>query len=370
MTREVVTAARRVVVKVGSSSLTTAQGGIDPERVRRLVDVLAATRARGVEVVLVSSGAIAAGLAPLGLPRRPKALPAQQAAASVGQGLLVHRYTEELARHGVTTGQVLLTVDDVTRRAHYRNAYQTFAKLIELGVLPIVNENDTVATSEIRFGDNDRLAALVAHLVHADLLVLLSDVDGLYDGDPSLPGTSLIGEVAAGDDLSGVRIGSTGAAGLGSGGMQTKVEAARIAGGAGIPVVLTSAGNAAEALAGAEVGTVFQPAGKRRPTRLLWLAHATEPRGSLMLDPGAVRAVTERRASLLAAGITEVRGTFVAGDPVDLAAPDGTPVARGLVNFDAEELPALLGRSTHQLKRELGAAYEREVVHRDDLIVL
>jgi glutamate 5-kinase len=370
MTREAVTTARRVVVKVGSSSLTTAAGGIDPERVRRLVDVIAATRLQGVEVVLVSSGAIAAGLAPLGLRSRPRALPAQQAAASVGQGLLVHRYTEELARHDITTGQVLLTADDVTRRAHYRNAYQTFAKLLELGVLPIVNENDTVATSEIRFGDNDRLAALVAHLVHADLLVLLSDVEGLFDGDPSRDGTTLIGEVAAGDDLSHVSIGTTGAAGLGSGGMQTKVDAARIAGGAGIPVVLTSAPNAAAALAGDEVGTLFHPAGKRRPTRLLWLAHATEPKGSVVLDPGAVRAVTERRASLLAAGVTGVTGTFVAGDPVDLTDESGAPVARGLVNFDADELPALLGRSTAELKRELGSAYEREVVHRDDLVVL
>ncbi len=370
MTREVVTAARRVVVKVGSSSLTTAAGGIDPERVRRLVDVLAAARSRGTEVVLVSSGAIAAGLAPLGLARRPSSLPAQQAAASVGQGLLVHRYTEELARHGLTTGQVLLTVDDVTRRAHYRNAFQTFAKLLELGVLPIVNENDTVATSEIRFGDNDRLAALVAHLVHADLLVLLSDVDGLYDGNPERDGTTLIGEVAAGDDLASVRIGRTGAAGLGSGGMQTKVEAARIAGGGGIPVVLTSAGNAGAALAGDDVGTLFHPAGRRRPTRLLWLAHATEPKGSLALDAGAVRAVTERRASLLAAGVIGVEGGFVAGDPVDLTDPDGTAVARGIVNFDAEELPALLGRSTHELKHDLGAAYEREVVHRDDLVLL
>ena len=368
--REVVTGARRVVVKVGSSSLTTAGGGIDPARVRRLVEVLAGVRTRGAEVVLVSSGAIAAGLAPLGLRRRPRALPAQQAAASVGQGLLVHRYTEELAVHGITAGQVLLTLDDVTRRAHYRNAYQTFAKLLELGVLPIVNENDTVATTEIRFGDNDRLAALVAHLVHADLLVLLSDVAGLFDGDPARPGTTLVREVAADDDLSWVSIGSTGAAGLGSGGMQTKVEAARIAGGAGIPVVLTAADRAGEALAGEPVGTLFHPTGRRRPTRLLWLAHATEPKGRLLLDAGAVRAVTERRASLLAAGLTGVVGSFVAGDPVDLAGPDGVPVARGLVNFDAEEIPALQGRSSRELKTELGAAYEREVVHRDDLVLL
>jgi glutamate 5-kinase len=370
MSRQVVVDARRVVVKIGSSSLTTATGGIDPEQVSRLVDVVAGVRARGAEVVLVSSGAIAAGLAPLRMPRRPRALPAQQAAASVGQGLLVHRYTEELARHGLIAGQVLLTVDDVTRRSHYRNAYQTFAKLLELGVLPIVNENDTVATTEIRFGDNDRLAALVAHLVHADLLVLLSDVDGLYDGDPSRGHATLVTDVGSDADLSHVRVGKAGGAGVGTGGMQTKLEAARIATGAGIPVVLTSAARAEDALAGAAAGTLFHATGRRRPTRLLWLAHATEPRGRLVLDDGAVRAVVERRASLLAAGITGVDGGFVAGDPVDLVDPAGIPVARGLVNFDAAELPALLGRSSHDLKRELGAAYEREVVHRDDLVLL
>jgi glutamate 5-kinase len=369
-TRTEVTDARRVVVKVGSSSLTSTGGGIDPGRVRHLVEALAATRARGVEVVLVSSGAIAAGLAPLGLKRRPRALPSQQAAASVGQGLLVHRYTEELARYGVVAGQVLLTVDDVTRRSHYRNAYQTFAKLLELGVLPIVNENDTVATTEIRFGDNDRLAALVAHLVHADLLVLLSDVDGLYDGPPTSPGTTLVPEVRSWDELGGVKVGKAGAAGVGTGGMQTKLDAARIATGAGIPVVLTAADRVGDALAGDAVGTVFHATGKRRPTRLLWLAHATEPVGTLVLDPGAVTAVTQRRASLLAAGVTGVVGTFHAGDPVAIAGPDGVPVARGLVNFDSEELPALLGRSSGDLKRELGAAYEREVVHRDDLVLL
>jgi glutamate 5-kinase len=370
MTRAEVTDARRVVVKIGSSSLTSAEGGIDPRRVRGLVEVLATARARGAEVVLVSSGAIAAGLAPLRMRKRPRALAAQQAAASVGQGLLVHRYTEELARHGVVAGQVLLTVDDVTRRSHYRNAYQTFAKLLELGVLPIVNENDTVATTEIRFGDNDRLAALVAHLVHADLLVLLSDVDGLYDADPGTPGSTLLADVRDDTDLAAVRVRKAGGAGLGTGGMQTKLDAARIATGAGIPVVLASAGHAAAALAGEPVGTLFHATGRRRPTRLLWLAHATEPVGTLLLDDGAVAAVTQRRASLLAAGVTGLVGTFVAGDPVDIAGPDGVPVARGLVNFDSTELPALLGRSSKDLKRELGAAYEREVVHRDDLVLL
>jgi glutamate 5-kinase len=368
--RAQVAAASRVVVKVGSSSLTTAEGGIDPVRLGALVDALAGLRARGAEAVLVSSGAIAAGLAPLDLPRRPRDLATQQAAAAVGQGLLVHRYTAEFARHGIVAGQVLLTVDDMTRRSHYRNAYRTFAKLLELGVLPVVNENDTVATSEIRFGDNDRLAALVAHLVHADLLLLLSDVDGLYDGHPAQDGATLLPEVVSDADLDAVQIGKPGAAGLGTGGMTTKVEAARIATGAGIPVVLTSARLAAEALAGAHVGTVFHPTGKRRPTRLLWLAHATEAKGRIFLDAGAVRAVTERRASLLPAGITRVTGAFVGGDPVDLVDPDGVPVARGLVNYDAEELPDLLGRSTRDLARELGSSYEREVVHRDDLVLL
>ncbi|HET7532884.1 MAG TPA: glutamate 5-kinase [Nocardioidaceae bacterium] len=368
--RKEVASASRVVVKVGSSSLTTAEGGIDPSRVRALVETLAEVRARGAEVVLVSSGAIAAGLAPLGLPRRPGDLATQQAAASVGQGLLVHRYTEEFARHGQTVGQVLLTVDDMTRRSHYRNAYRTFAKLLEMGTVPIVNENDTVATSEIRFGDNDRLAALVAHLVHADLLLLLSDVEGLYDGHPAEPGTRLLPEVTSDDDLEGIAIGKAGSAGVGTGGMQTKVEAARIATGAGIPVVLTSAEQATRALAGEQVGTMFHPTGRRRPTRLLWLAHATEPKGSLVLDDGAVRAVVERRASLLPAGITGVTGSFVGGDPVDLVDAQGVAVARGLVNYDSDELPALVGRSTRDLAKELGSSYEREVVHRDDLVLL
>ena len=369
MTRPAVAGARRVVVKVGSSSLTTAAGGIDPERIRTLVDTLAHAHANGTEIVLVSSGAIAAGLAPLALKRRPRDLARQQAAASVGQGILVHRYTEEFARHDQVTGQVLLTLDDVTRRGHYRNAQRTFVSLLEMGVVPIVNENDTVATSEIRFGDNDRLAALVAHLVHADLLVLLSDVDGLYDGPPT-DGATLIEEVHGDADLREVNIGRAGAAGVGTGGMQTKLEAARIATAAGVPVVLTGAPQARAALAGEKVGTLFHPTGRRKPTRLLWLEHATAGKGTIVLDDGAVRALVERRASLLPAGITGVTGSFTDGDPVDLVAPDGTVIARGLVNYDSSELPSLMGRSTRELAAELGSSYEREIVHRDDLTLL
>lgn len=373
--RQAVGEARRIVVKVGSSSLTTAAGGLDADRVDALVDVLAKFRAPGAdgaprEVVLVSSGAIAAGLAPLGLPRRPRDLARQQAAASVGQGLLVARYTASFARYGVRVGQVLLTSDDMSRRSHHRNASRTLDKLLAMGAFPIVNENDTVATDEIRFGDNDRLAALVAHLVRADLLVLLSDVDGVYDGDPSKPGTSRIAEVRSPADLAEVEIGSAGKAGVGTGGMATKVEAARIAAAAGIPVVLTSAVHAADALAGGDTGTWFHPTGKRSADRLLWLQHASTPQGSLTLDDGAVRAVVQGRKSLLPAGIAAVEGEFGAGDPVELRDTAGRAVARGIVNFDAKELPRLLGRSTRELARELGPAYEREVVHRDDLVLL
>ncbi|MGC9501592.1 glutamate 5-kinase [Streptomyces sp. WG7] len=368
--RHAVGEARRIVVKVGSSSLTTAAGGLDADRVDALVDVLAKVRGTDKEIVLVSSGAIAAGLAPLGLRRRPSDLARQQAAASVGQGLLVARYTASFARYSVRVGQVLLTSDDMSRRAHHRNASRTLDKLLAMGAFPVVNENDTVATDEIRFGDNDRLAALVAHLVRADLLVLLSDVDGVYDGDPSRPGTSRIAEVRDMADLADIEIGSAGKAGVGTGGMVTKVEAARIAAAAGIPVVLTSAVHAADALAGGDTGTYFHATGRRSADRLLWLQHASTPQGALVLDDGAVRAVVEGRKSLLPAGIAGVEGEFAAGEPVELRDGAGRAVARGLVSFDAKEIPRLLGRSTRELARELGPAYEREVVHRDDLVIL
>jgi glutamate 5-kinase len=279
-------------------------------------------------------------------------------------------YTRAFGRHAITVGQVLLTAEDVVRRAHYRNAQRTLYRLLALGVVPVVNENDTVATDEIRFGDNDRLAALVAHLVHADLLVLLSDVEGLYDARPTRSGARRIFDVYDLDRLAAVDLGRAGRAGVGTGGMLTKVEAAKVATGAGIPVVLAAAVQAAEALAGRPVGTLFHPSGTRPATRLLWLAHASTPRGRLRLDPGAVRAVVEHRLSLLPAGVTAVEGAFSAGDPVDLVADDGAVVARGLVNFDAAELPELLGCHTTDLASRLGPSYAREVVHRDDLVLL
>jgi glutamate 5-kinase len=383
-----IAAARRVVVKVGSSSLTTGDGGIDDGRIAALAEVLGGQVRDGTQVVLVSSGAIAAGLAPLRLARRPRDLATQQAAASVGQGLLVAVYTAAFARHGVRAAQILLTADDLMRRAHYRNAQRTLNRLLELGVLPVVNENDTVATDEIRFGDNDRLAALVAHVVRAGALVLLSDVDGLYDFDPRYPGARRIGHVGPDRaELDGVTLGPPGrgpagpgpgpaaqgsaaARGVGTGGMVTKVDAALIATEAGIPAVVAAAGQAAAALAGLPVGTYFAAHGRRPATRQLWLAHAAVARGTLALDAGAVRAVVASRASLLPAGITGVAGSFDAGDPVDLCDPDGQVVARGLVNYDAAEIPALMGRSTRWLAARKGAEYHREVVHRDDLVVL
>ncbi|WP_269809920.1 glutamate 5-kinase [Kineosporia sp. NBRC 101677] len=363
-------AAQRIVVKVGSSSLTSAAGGpIAAERIEQLVAALAEHRRAGQEIVLVSSGAIAAGLAPLTLARRPKDLATQQAAASVGQGLLMAHYTAAFARREITVGQVLLTADDVIRRTHYANARRTLTRLLGLGVLPVVNENDTVATDEIRFGDNDRLAALVAHLVRADALVLLSDVDALYDGPPSRPGARRIDLVSGPADLEGVEIGSVGS-NVGTGGMVTKVDAARIATVAGIPTLLTSAANAADGLAGKDVGTWFEARGGRTASRLLWLRHAAKAGGRLVLDEGAVAAVVQRRMSLLPAGVVKVEGRFAAGEAVDLVNPAGAAVARGLVNFDSGELPALLGRSTRELAEELGPDYSREIVHRDDIVLL
>lgn len=361
--------AARIVVKVGSSSLTSVAGGISEEALTNLVNVLAQRRLAGTEIILVSSGAISAGLLPLGLARRPKDLATQQAAASVGQGLLMAHYNRAFLAHGVTASQVLLTAEDLSRRHQYVNAHRALERLLNLGVVPIVNENDTVATHEIRFGDNDRLAALVAHLVKADALILLSDVDSLYDGPPS-EGATRISQVDSPEDLEGIVIGSAGKAGVGTGGMATKVQAAMIAAETGIPALVTSTEQAASALAGEDVGTWFGINGNKRPVRMLWLAHLADIRGRLVLDDGAVRAVSERHKSLLPAGITAVTGDFDAGDAVEISDPQGKVFAHGLVNYRHSDLPQMLGRSTKSLAKELGREFERVVVHVDDLVLL
>ncbi|MCX8453041.1 MULTISPECIES: glutamate 5-kinase [Paenarthrobacter] len=361
--------AKRIVVKVGSSSLTSIKGGISEKSLTALVNALAVKRNAGAEIILVSSGAIAAGLAPLGLAKRPKDLATQQAAASVGQGLLMARYTQAFNAHGVTVSQVLLTADDLMRRTQHTNAFRALNRLLNLGVVPVVNENDTVATHEIRFGDNDRLAALVAHLVRADALVLLSDVDAVYDGPPA-HGAKRISLVRGAQDLEGITIGKAGKAGVGTGGMMTKVEAASIAASSGIHALVTSTANAAAALAGEDVGTWFAVNGNRKPVRLLWLAHLATVRGRLVLDDGAVKAVRDRHRSLLPAGISNITGEFEAGDPVEMVGLDGTVVARGLVNYSSEELPRMLGRTTQELGQALGRGYDREVVHVDDLVLV
>jgi len=366
--RTALSTARRLVVKVGSSSLARADTGLDLERLRSLVSVLAARQAGGSEIVLVSSGAIAAGLEPLGLRRRPADMAQLQAAAAVGQGILVSAYTQAFAEFGIRVAQVLITKQDLSRKSSYSNALRTFGALTRLGVVPIVNENDTVATREIHMGDNDHLAALVAELVRADALVLLSDVDGLYTAHPSSPGAERVSYVARVADLD-VDTEQLGSSGVGSGGMTTKVEAARLATAAGIPVVVARWDQAGEVLSGAEVGTVFAPRAKRLSRRHGWVAHASSVKGRLHVDAGAVRALTGTAASLLAAGIKRVEGKFAAGDSVEVVGPDGRVIARGSVGYDSAELPGMLGRNSSDAAAELGPKYSRPVVHRDDLVM-
>ncbi|RRQ25052.1 glutamate 5-kinase [Rhodococcus sp. Eu-32] len=361
-TRARVADAKRIVVKIGSSALTSLVGGLDTGRLDRLADAVEARMRGGTDVVVVSSGAIGAGIAPLGLTKRPQDLATKQAAASVGQLALAHAWGTSFARYGRTVGQVLLTAEDIARRTNHRNAQRTLDRLRSLGAVAIVNENDTVATAEIRFGDNDRLAALVAHLVGADALVLLSDVSGLYDGDPRKGHATLIPEVESPEDLDGVVAGSGGA--LGTGGMASKLSAARLAADAGVPVLLAAAADAEAALTDASVGTAFAARPTRLSARRFWVRHAADVSGDIHLDAGAVRAVVEKRRSLLSAGITGLSGQFYGGDVVSLRGPDGQLVARGVVAFDASELTGMLGKSTSELSPEL----HRPVVHADDLV--
>lgn len=357
-----------VVVKVGSNSLRATDGGLDGTVVIDLVDQIAKLVRDGTNVVLVSSGAVAAGLAPLGMRTRPPDLPGLQAAASVGQGLLLHRYQAAFAAHGLACGQVLLMASDMVDRRRYLNARNTIERLLTLGAVPLVNENDTVATEELRVGDNDRLAALVAGMLGADLLVLLSDVDGLYDRDPTRdPDAQPLDRVDDPRMIDRSQVGDA-TSGVGTGGMVTKVEAARIATLSAAEVVIAHAdrpGALDAAVGGAHVGTWF-PAQARPRGRKLWIAFATAPQGSLVVDHGAVRALVERGSSLLPVGVTEVLGDFHDGVAVNVVGPDHHLVARGLVAFDAAEIRAIAGRPTGQLDQ----ARRRPVVHRDSLVVL
>lgn len=367
--REHIARARSIVVKIGSSALTDLHDGLDRTRLDRLADALEARMRAGSDVIVVSSGAIGAGIAPLGLKRRPTDLATKQAAASVGQLALAHAWGTSFHRYGRTVGQVLLTADDVSNRSHHANAQRTLDRLRSLGAVAVVNENDTVATTEIRFGDNDRLAALVAHLAGADALVLLSDVDGLYDGDPRKVGADgsrarLIAEVNGPEDLDGVIAGSGGA--LGTGGMASKLAAARLSADAGVPVLLAAADQAAQALADASVGTVFAARDERLSARRFWVRHAADARGQLVLDDGAVTAVARRRRSLLAAGVVGVKGRFSDGDVVELVGTDGAVCARGVAAYASDDVALMVGRSTADLPAEL----RRPVVHADDLVAL
>lgn len=368
--RRSVAQAQTMVVKVGSSSLTRSSGHLDAAKLEALVASVAANVLSGARIVLVSSGAIAAGFGPLGFAERPRDVATQQAAASVGQGLLMARYETAFARYGIRVGQILITAEDTIRAAQYRNARRTLERLLDLGVVPIVNENDALASNEIRFGDNDRLSALVANIVRADALVLLTDVDALYTAPPSRPDARRIGYVP--DVIAALRDVTVGGStsGVGTGGMVTKLEAARIAAVSGVPVVLTSAANAGPAMMGDPVGTVFAPVHDRGSSRRLWIGFAAEPRGTIVVDDGAARAVRGGRASLLAAGALEARGEFSAGDPVWVDAEDGTHLARGLSGYDSEEIPQMLGRNTDQLRRFLGEAYAHPLIHRDNLVLV
>lgn len=365
-------AARRVVVKVGSAVLAP-DGQLDDRAIERLSDDLAAARARSIDVVLVSSGAVAAGFRTLGLDAMPHAIRDKQAAAAVGQPALIHRYATLLARHAVPVAQVLLTGDVLDHRPRYLNARHTLTTLLERRVLPIVNENDSVTHDEIRLGDNDRLSALVAGLVGADLLVILSSVDGLYESaDPSRPIAEIADTAAARAHVSSDR--ST----TGTGGFATKLDAVDIARAHAVPTVITRGPTDARpaplaaVLAAEPVGTLFPlPAGApARGARKNWLTHAAVARGRVHVDAGAARALAERGASLLPKGVTRVEGDFDAGAVVEILDDRARPIARGLTNYSSADLARLAGKRSDEIEPTLGYTYADEAVHRDDLVIL
>jgi glutamate 5-kinase len=360
-----------VGVKIGTSSVTTASGRVDRAAIERLAAEVARVRAGGRRLVVVSSGAIAAGWSALAPDQpRPSDLATLQAVAAVGQYRLMQVWSESLGVHGLTAGQVLLAPLDFVHRSQYLHARQTLARLLELGVVPVVNENDAVADEEIRFGDNDRLAALVAHLVGAELLVLLTDTAGLLTEDPRrATGGSLIEEVVEIDHELEQLAGGPGSE-AGSGGMASKLAAAKIAVWSGVEAVIAAADRPdvlADVLASAPgVGTRFRPRDRRLPARKLWIAFAVGASGTIVVDAGARRALVERGRSLLSAGVVSTRGAFVADDAVEIADPEGRVFAKGLVGQPAAVVRRWAGRSSEELPDDVAP----EVVHRDDLVVL
>lgn len=361
------------VVKIGSNALRAPDGRLDREQVGRIAGEVAAARRDGTQVIVVSSGAVAAGLGLLGLDHRPADMVTLQAAASVGQGELVHEYQRHLSAHDLACAQVLLTQDDFVRRGRYLNARSALRRLLDLGAVPVVNENDVVATDELAYGDNDRLGALVATMLDADLLVLLSDVAGLYESDPRTdPGAKLVRRV---DDPGAIDLAEIGGVGsfVGSGGMRSKVEAARVAVLAATDAVVADARTddvVRRILDGEEIGTWFVAQRRRYEARRLWIGFALVPHGSVHIDAGAARALTAGGTSLLSVGVTKATGDFVIGDAVEVVDPDGRVLARGLVNYDVDELRRIAGRRSGEAAEEFGARFAREVIHRDDLVVL
>jgi glutamate 5-kinase len=359
----------RLVAKIGTSSITDALGVIDVGVVDTLCDQLAALRAGGHEVILVSSGAVSAGVAALGMSARPTDMPTLQAISAAGQSRLMETYNRSLDRHHLVAAQVLLVPHDFVDRKQYLHARQTIIRLIELGCIPIINENDAIASHELRYGDNDRIAALVAHNVNADLLVLLTDTPGLFTADPRTDSTAeLISEVHADSMLLTVSAGATGSS-RGSGGMASKLAAAKMASWSGTRAIIAAADRAdvlVAAVAGDMVGTTFQPSSRRIAARKLWIGFATQVDGVVTVDDGARRALVERGTSLLPAGVTGVAGDFVEDDVVEVRDASNALVARGMVLSDATTLRAIIGKRTGDLPSHVA----HEVIHRDDLVLL
>lgn len=371
--RQTLTAAKTWVVKIGSSLLTDDGKGLNRESMASWVKQIAAFRDAGLSVVLVSSGAVAEGVLRLGLKGRPSAIHEQQAAAAVGQMGLIQAYETEFKKFDLHTAQILLTHDDLSNRKRYLNARTTLMTLLNLGVVPVVNENDTVVTDEICFGDNDTLAGLVANLINADAMVILTDQDGLYESDPrNNPEAKLVSQAQSNNDEL-FDFAGTGHGDLGRGGMLTKVKAARLAARSGTATCIVN-GRKPDILAllrdGAEVGTLLLPESEPLAARKQWLASHLKVKGVFTLDAGAVRVLKESGKSLLPVGITSSSGNFQRGEVVSCVDEKGNPVARGLVNYNAKEAASIIGHSSEEIFSLLGYEGDHEIIHRDNLVLL